>query len=105
MGAPMKGGGKFTPLPVLQRPGAVQRPMGMQRPMSMQRPMGMQGMSPEGQYLGRELDGELLQWKAQWGWISTPMFEGDIFAHIEDFAGAGDVPPPGTPIRFTVGHD
>lgn len=57
-------------------------------------------------FVGQTLTGTFASWKEQWGWISCPMFMGDIFAHSEDLKGTdGAVPFVGQTANFTVGTD
>lgn len=55
-------------------------------------------------FVGQQLNGIVASWKDQWGWVSSPLFAGDIFAHAEDLQ-FGMLPTVGEHVVFTVGYD
>jgi len=65
---------------------------------------GKGGLPGPQAFIGQVLEGTVLQWKDFWGWISCPLFGGDLFAHKDDLKN-GQAPPPGTRVTFTPGTD
>merc|ERR1719201_2839107 len=65
---------------------------------------GKGGLPGPQAFIGQQLEGQVVTWKELWGWISCPMFGGDIFAHKEDLKG-GETPAPGTSVIFVPGTD
>jgi len=59
--------------------------------------------SPQ-QFVGQQLNGIVSSWKDQWGWISSPLMVGDVFAHSEDLD-SGKQLSVGEHVVFTVGYD
>lgn len=51
------------------------------------------------------LTDQLGSWRDQWGWVSSPLFAGDIFAHAEDLTTGPTLPTLGAHVLFTVGQD
>ena len=59
---------------------------------------------PAEAFLGQRLDGLVSSWREQWGWVSSPLFSGDVFAHAEDLTGP-KIPTLGAHVLFTIGKD
>jgi len=66
---------------------------------------GKGGMPGPQAFIGQQLEGRVAMWKELWGWISCPLFGGDIFAHKEDLKGGGDAPAKDTRVFFIPGTD
>lgn len=58
------------------------------------------GVGPQA-YIGQRLEGQVTTWKDKMGWISCHLFEGDLFAHVEDLQ--GPIPAVGSSVSFTPG--
>merc|ERR1719162_1764246 len=78
--------------------------MGMHQPMAYAGYGGKGGLPGPQAFIGQQLEGTVLSWKELWGWISSPAFGGDIFAHKEDLKGS-DAPSGGERVHFTAGTD
>merc|ERR1740123_2839684 len=65
--------------------------------------MGTSGRQAEA-FVGQRLEGVVSSWKGQWGWVSCPMFTGDVFARGEDVMG-GMMPAQGAGVVFTIGKN
>jgi len=57
-----------------------------------------------GGYEGSVIEGEVKNWKSPWGWIGSPQFQSDIFAHKEDVV-TGEELTPGMVVQFLVARD
>eukprot|EP00930_Biecheleria_cincta_P067072 TRINITY_DN5344_c0_g3_i1.p1 TRINITY_DN5344_c0_g3~~TRINITY_DN5344_c0_g3_i1.p1 ORF type:complete len:758 (-),score=169.70 TRINITY_DN5344_c0_g3_i1:150-2351(-) len=56
------------------------------------------------EFEGQSLEGEVVSFKHPWGWVSSPSFSSDLFAHLEDLApGSEEFTAAGQPVQFTVG--
>merc|ERR1712194_628931 len=53
---------------------------------------------------GSVIEGECSSWKEAWGWIQSPSYAGDLFAHIEDVL-SGEALASGQKVFFTVARD
>jgi len=77
---------------------------GGQLKQSFQRQTGMKsfGLGTFANYIGQPMQGQVTSWKDQWGWISVPGFQEDIFAHLSDSLD-GIAPSEGSMVSFFVG--
>jgi len=56
------------------------------------------------EFEGQNLEGEVVSFKHPWGWVSSPSFSSDLFAHLEDLApGSEEFAAAGQAVQFTVG--
>lgn len=90
--------------PMMEHYGGKGDPFGGKGPMMQ---YGGKGGLPGPQaFIGQKLEGRILSHKDPWGWISCPLFGGDLFAHSEDMKFPGDAfPPVGSQVFFTPGTD
>lgn len=66
---------------------------------------GKGGLPTPQAFIGQRLEGTVLSWKAQWGFVTSPLFGGDLFAHEEDVKGSGGPPAINSRVMFTPGTD
>merc|ERR1719146_531942 len=50
---------------------------------------GKGGLPGPQAFIGQQLEGHVVSWKDMWGFIASPIFGGDIFAHKDDLKGSG----------------